>query len=67
MLAVHVVRAPLSSVVVYTLVLVVPTLRLASEIGTEVGLTSPVLTVSVITVLAVSVIVIVDPLKSVVA
>jgi hypothetical protein len=43
MLAVQVVRAPPSSVVVYTLVLVVPILRLASEIGTEVGLTSSVL------------------------
>ena len=40
MLAVHVVRAPPSSVVVYMLVLVVPTLRLASEIGTEVELAS---------------------------
>jgi hypothetical protein len=51
------------------LVLVVPTLRLASEIGTEVGLTSPVLAAPVLAVpmLAVSVIVVVDPLRSVVA
>jgi hypothetical protein len=74
MLAVQVVRAPPSSVVVYTLVLVVPILRLASEIGTEVGLTSSVLAIPVlavpvlaIPVLAVSVIVVVDPLRSVVA
>jgi hypothetical protein len=50
-------------------VLVVPILRLASEIGTEVGLTSSVLAIPVlaIPVLAVSVIVVVDPLRSVVA
>ena len=40
MLAVHVVTAPPASVVVYTLVLVVPRLRLASEMGTCVELAS---------------------------
>ena len=42
MLAVHVVRAPPSSVVVYMLVLVVP--MSASEIGAEVELTSLLVT-----------------------
>ena len=59
MLAVQVVRAPPSSVVVYTVVLVVPMSVFASEIGAWVELASAVL--------AVSVIVIVDPPSSVVA
>ena len=63
MLAVQVVRAPLSSVVVYRLVLVVPGVKLtsvlASEIGTGAELTS--------LVSAVTVVVVVAPFSSVVA
>ena len=61
MLAVHVVKAPPASVVVYTLVLVVPTPKLMSVFASEIGaeLTS--------LLAAVAVIVVVEPLRSVVA